>query len=269
MQIIKQCGKKIKLLSLGPCWCVVSKVAGSPPPLWGGKASPNRTFGKEDKKAVKGSDTAGTGTSGGTAWSGRGGRGMGSTGGVGGMFGTGIGKKAPSPRRHSLTPSANGKFPPPPPPGSMTQAGGLFRRGTAVVHWECKSVVSGAGWRSFACSFPCFKTATCFVGAQVSAPVFHTWRGFQRLRGYLPRRDRRDRAALGAHFAQTVGSGLLATLLCATSATAMPLRPLVFSRNGFHIFHSQPPLAPRILAWHVFHVSSVLIFGRRRCYGGR
>ncbi|CAM9623025.1 unnamed protein product [Pylaiella littoralis] len=84
----------------------VDKVAGSPPPLWGGKAPPGRTFGC-DKKGGKG----GQGPQ-----AGRGGSSLG-----GGRFGS-VKKMTASPRRHSSSDSANGKFPPPPPPGAVAQA---------------------------------------------------------------------------------------------------------------------------------------------------
>eukprot|EP00903_Cladosiphon_okamuranus_P019652 g18069.t1 len=110
----------------------VDKVAGSPPPLWGGKAPPGRTFGSgkdkdkdrdvkdkdkdKDKKGGKGIQVSGESSIS------PGGRGTGSTGGMG-RFGIGSGKKmTASPRRHSSGDSTNGKFPAPPPPGALSQS---------------------------------------------------------------------------------------------------------------------------------------------------
>ena len=98
------------------------QVAGSPPPLWGGKAPPGRSFGKDKDKGKAGDSSSSS--VGSTASAGRG-AGAGSTGGGNGNGRFGIGKKssASSPRRHSSSGSSDGKFPPPPPPGAVAKAG--------------------------------------------------------------------------------------------------------------------------------------------------
>ncbi|CAM9578912.1 unnamed protein product, partial [Ectocarpus fasciculatus] len=130
----------------------VDKVAGSPPPMWGGKAPPGRVFGgRDDKKGGRGG-TAGKGGGGtahtlthtaarGAPWAGQG---------QGQSRSNNAGKKTSivSPRRHSSNTSSNtsnnGKFPPPPPPGlGLAQSGDV-----GIVVGVSKFGKSSAPWHS-------------------------------------------------------------------------------------------------------------------------